>query len=136
MYLTERSLPNQRINFITIQEFFTIFNDIIVVVIVIAIVVDFPLLFVGRILTLRLLRPSLLFRIIHLKQNKKKKRLQVYCESKITNENKYAAQQGRGQAVAIPSPCPHMPHKAMQNGFKCVHLMAFIYLVNMFVGFD
>lgn len=65
-YLTKGAFSNERVDFIPIQEFLSMLNNVIVVVIIIAIVVEFPFLFVRGIFSLGLLRPSLLFGIVHL----------------------------------------------------------------------
>lgn len=65
-HLTERSLPYERIDFVSIEELFTVLYDVVVVIVVVTIVVQLPLLLVRAVLALRLGRPPLLLRVINL----------------------------------------------------------------------
>jgi len=69
IYLSKGAFPNEGVNFISVEELFAIFNDIIVVIVVISVVKYFPLLFMRRVF-LTLLCSPLLFRVINLQTNK------------------------------------------------------------------
>lgn len=66
-YLSEGTFAYQGINFVTIHPLFSVFYNIIIVIIVITIIVNLPLLLMTRIVSLALLVPSLLFCIVNLK---------------------------------------------------------------------
>lgn len=67
--LPERSFAYQRVDFVSFQELFTIFDDVIVIIVIIAFVIDFPFFLVRRVFALDLSRSSFLFRIVNLKQH-------------------------------------------------------------------
>lgn len=70
-YLSKRALPNQRVNLIAVQPFLSIFNNVVVIIIIVAIVEDFSLLLGTAVLGWDLLRPPLLFSIIHLSRRQR-----------------------------------------------------------------
>ena len=65
-HLSEGSLADERIDFVSVEEAFTVPDNVIVIIVVVAVVEHFALLLVLRILALRLLRSPLLLRIVHL----------------------------------------------------------------------
>ena len=65
-HLSERPLSYQGINLIAVHPLLPIFDDVVVVIIVVAIVEDLPLFLVAGVLALTLLVPALLFCIINL----------------------------------------------------------------------
>ena len=71
-HLTKRSFANQRVYLVSVKELLSILDDVVMVVIIIPIVVQFPFLLVRTILTLCLLRTSFLLGIVHLLAKKKK----------------------------------------------------------------
>lgn len=68
--LTERPFTNKRADLIPIKELFATLDDIVVIVIVVPVVVEFPLFFVCTIIALRLLSSPLLFSIVNLQRQK------------------------------------------------------------------
>lgn len=66
-YLSKWSFSYQGVNLIAVHPLLPILDDVIIVIIVVSIVKNFPFFFVTRVFTLTLLVPSLLFCIIHLK---------------------------------------------------------------------
>lgn len=66
-HLTERAFTDERIDFVSIEELFTILYDIVMVIVIITIVVQLPLLLVRAVLALSLGRPPLLLCVINLK---------------------------------------------------------------------
>lgn len=73
LYLSKRALPNQRVNLIAVQPFLSIFNNVVVIIIIVAIVEDFSLLLGTAVLGWDLLRPPLLFSIIHLSRRQRER---------------------------------------------------------------
>ena len=67
IYLSKGSFADERIDFVSVEETFTVADDIVVIVVIITVIVEFALLLVLRILALRLLRPALLLCIVNLK---------------------------------------------------------------------
>lgn len=65
-HLSKRSFSYQGINLITVHPLLPILDDVVIVIIVVAIIKDFPLFFVAGVFALTLLVASLLFCIIHL----------------------------------------------------------------------
>lgn len=66
-YLSKGAFAYQGVDLITIHPLLPVFYDIIIVIVVIAIVVNLPLLLVAGIVSLALLVSSLLFCIVNLK---------------------------------------------------------------------
>lgn len=70
-HLTERSLPYQRINFISIEELFARSDDVVVIIVVVAIIIELSLFLVARVvLALGLLCPPLLLGVVYLTARK------------------------------------------------------------------
>lgn len=67
-HLSERSLADQGIDLVPVEELLTILNYVVVVVVVEAVVVQLALLLVGAVLPLCLGRPPLLLRVVHLER--------------------------------------------------------------------
>lgn len=67
------SLTDQWVDFITIQELFAILYNIVVVVVIVTVIIKFSFLFMWRIIALRLLSSSFLFRVINLCSKREKK---------------------------------------------------------------
>ena len=72
-YLSKGSFSYQGVNFIAVHPLLPILDDVVIVIIVVPIVKNFPFFFVTGVFTLTLLVASLLFCIIHLQiQNERK----------------------------------------------------------------
>lgn len=69
-YLSKGSLSYQGINLIAVHPLLPILDNVVIVVIIVAIIKHLPLLLVTGVFTLTLLVPSLLFCIIHLPMDK------------------------------------------------------------------
>lgn len=70
-HLSKGAFPNQRVYFIAVQPLFSIFDDVIIIVVIIAVVVDLSLFLGTAIFRRDLLGSPLLFCIIHLRKKKK-----------------------------------------------------------------
>lgn len=75
-YLTKGPFPNQGVDLIAVHPFLPILDDVVIVVIVVAIIKDLPLLLVARVLPLTLLVPAFLFCIIDLEQTQRSRPLE------------------------------------------------------------
>lgn len=69
-YLSKGSFADKRIDFVSVEETLAVADDIVVIVVIISVIVEFALLLVLRILTLRLLRSAFLLCIINLTNRK------------------------------------------------------------------
>lgn len=65
-HLAEAALTDKRVDFVSIEKLLAIFDDVVMVLVVVAIVVQLSLLLVGGILALGLLSSSFLFGIVNL----------------------------------------------------------------------
>lgn len=65
-HLSEAAFADEGVDFVAIEKLLAIFDDVVVVLIVVTVVVQLPLLLVGRVLALGLLSSSFLFGIVNL----------------------------------------------------------------------
>lgn len=65
-HLAEAAFADEGVDFVAVEKLLAVFNDVVVVLIVVTVVVQLPLLLVGRVLALGLLSSSFLFGIVNL----------------------------------------------------------------------
>ena len=76
-HLAEAAFANERVDLIAVHPLLTGLDDVVVVVVIITVIVQSSLLFMARVLTLRLLRASLLLRIVHLVKTRKRATVKI-----------------------------------------------------------